>query len=80
MLSSLAGILATPGAAVIALACFLVSGGLLVFRRGGLSAGWKTAFTALLALSVLYLLFLLWLIIGFGGNSGPAPTLPPALH
>lgn len=80
MLSSLAGILATPAAAIIGFVCFLVSGGLLAFRRNTLSGGWRAVLIVLLVLSVLYLLFLLWLIIGFGGNSGPAPTLPPASH
>lgn len=80
MLSSPAGILATPAAAVIGLACFLVSGGLLVFKRNVLPRGLKALLTALLALSILYLLFALWLVVGFGGNSGPAPTLPPVPH
>lgn len=74
MFSSLAGVLTTPAAAVIGLICFLVSGGLLAFRRNALSSGWKAALAVLLVLSVLYLLFLLWLVVGFGSNSGPAPT------
>lgn len=80
MLSSLAGVLVTPAAAIIGLACFLLSGGLLAFKRNALASGWKAALTVLFAISVLYLLFLLWLIIGFGSNSGPAPTLPPVSH
>ena len=74
MVSSLAGILVTPAAAAIGLICFLVRGGLLVFRRNALSGGWKSVLVVLLVLSVLYLLFLLWLVIGFGSNPGPAPT------
>ena len=77
MFSSLIGLLATPAAAVIGLACFLVSGGLLAFRRNALPGGWKAVLSVLLVFSVLYLLFLLWLVIGFGSNPGhdPAPTL-----
>ena len=74
MFSSLAGILVTPAAAVIGLVCFLVSGGLLAFRRNALSGGWKAVLIVLLVLSVLYLLFLVWLFLGFGSNSGPSPT------
>ncbi len=79
MLSSFAGFLATPTAAIIALACFLVSGGFLVFRRNTLSRGWKAVLIVLLVISVLYLLFALWLVTGFGSNPGhahePTPTL-----
>ena len=74
MILSLASVLVAPAAAIIGLVCFLVSGGLLVLRRNALSGGWRAVLIVLLVLSVLYLLFLVWLIIGFGSNSGPAPT------
>lgn len=76
MLSSLAPMLATPMAAVIGFASFLVSGGLLVFRRKILSKGARAVLIVVLALSIFYLLFALWLVIGFGANHGPAHTLP----
>ena len=81
MISSLASMLATPIAAVIGLACFLVSGSLLVFRGKSLSKAVKAALLVVLALSVLYLLFVLWLVIGFSTSRGPgADPIPTQLN
>ena len=77
MFSSFVPMLATPIAAVIGLTCFLVSGGLLVFRGKSLSKAAKAVLTVVLTLSVLYLLFVLWLVIGFGANRGPGADPTP---
>ncbi|MBD5085442.1 MAG: hypothetical protein HDT33_10435 [Clostridiales bacterium] len=78
MSSSLVPMLATPIAAVIGLACFLVSGGLLVFRGKALSKGAKAALIVVLALSILYLLFVLWLVIASGAHRDPNYAPIPA--
>ena len=78
MISSLASMLATPVAAVIGLICFLVSGGLLIFRGKALPKGAKAALIVVLALSILYLLFGLWLVIGFGSSRDPNYAPIPA--
>ena len=77
MISSLVPMLATPIAAVIGFACFLVSGSLLVFRGKPLPKGAKAVLIVVLALSILYLLFVLWLVVGFGANRGPGADPTP---